>query len=237
MGPALMAAPNLNAARVPVVTVDGPSGTGKGTLCQRLAAGLGWNFLDSGVLYRLVGYLARKREVAWDDAHLLSAMALELPVEFRTNDAATEIWLEGERVTDLVRDELIGTAASRVAACPEVRAALLARQRAMRRAPGLVADGRDMGTVVFPDAELKIFLTASPRVRAERRYKQLKSKGIDVSLAPLLEDIRTRDERDAQRAVAPLKPAPDAEILDTTLLGIDEVETLVMRMMRSRGLV
>ena len=227
----------MNALLDPVVTVDGPSGTGKGTLCQRLAAEFGWHFLDSGVLYRLVGYLALQHQVAWENTQALSALASALPVEFRANAANTEIFLEGERVTDLVRDEAIGVAASRVAVCPEVRAALLERQRAMRQAPGLMADGRDMGTVVFPTAELKIFLTASPEIRAERRYKQLKGKGIDVNLAPLLEDIRTRDERDAQRAIAPLKPAPDAEILDTTQLGIAEVEDRVKCLMRTRGLV
>lgn len=225
------------AAVIPVIAIDGPSGTGKGTLCQRLATALGWHFLDSGVLYRLVGYLALKRGVGLDEAAALGRLAAALPVEFRATAGGAEIFLEGERVTERVREETISAAASRVAAWPEVRAALLARQRALRRAPGLVADGRDMGTVVFPDAALKIFLTASPEIRAERRYKQLKSKGIDVSLAPLLEDIRTRDERDAQRAVAPLKPAPDAEILDTTQLGIAEVEDLVKRMMRTRGLV
>jgi len=221
---------------VPVVAIDGPSGTGKGTLCQRLAAACGWHFLDSGVLYRLVGYLAVKRGISLDDAGALGSLAAALPVEFRADADGIAILLDGECVTDRVRDEAVGTAASRVAAWPAVRTALLARQRAMRRAPGLIADGRDMGTVVFPDAALKVFLTASPEIRAERRYNQLKGKGIDVSLAPLLEDIRTRDERDAQRAVAPLKPAPDAEILDTTQLGIAEVEDRVKRMMRARGL-
>lgn len=224
------------AASPPVITVDGPSGTGKGTLCLQLAAQLGWHFLDSGVLYRLVGFLARKRGLALDDAAGITPLAAGLPVEFRPHADELEILLEGEDVTEAVRNELIGDAASRVAAIPAVRDALLARQRAMRAAPGLVADGRDMGTVVFPDAPLKIFLTASAETRAERRYKQLKGKGNDVSLPALLEDIRARDERDATRAVAPLVPAPDAEILDTTLLGIAEVKDRVMHLVRERGL-
>ncbi|MBM4227359.1 MAG: (d)CMP kinase [Gammaproteobacteria bacterium] len=224
------------AAQPPVITVDGPSGTGKGTLCLRLAAQLGWHFLDSGVLYRLVGFLALKRGVVLDDAVALVPLAAALPVEFRPLADDLEIRLEHEDVTRAVRTEQIGDAASRVAACPPVREALLARQRAMRRAPGLVADGRDMGTVVFADAPLKIFLTASAETRAERRYKQLKGKGNDVSLTALLEDIRARDERDATRAIAPLVPAPDAEILDTTLLGIAEVTDRVMHLVRERGL-
>jgi len=224
------------AAQPPVITVDGPSGTGKGTLCLRLAAQLGWHFLDSGVLYRLVGFLALKRGVVLDDAVALVPLAAALPVEFRPLADDLEIRLEHEDVTRAVRTEQIGDAASRVAACPPVREALLARQRAMRRAPGLVADGRDMGTVVFADAPLKIFLTASAETRAERRYKQLKGKGNDVSLTALLEDIRARDERDATRAIAPLVPAPDAEILDTTLLGTAEVTDRVMHLVRERGL-
>lgn len=228
---------SADASTVPVVAIDGPSGTGKGTLSERLARAFGWHFLDSGVLYRLVGTLALKRGVSLDDAAALGKLAATLPVEFRTGPTGVGIYLEGECVTERVREEAISAAASQVAAWPAVRDALLARQRALRRPPGLVADGRDMGTVVFPDAPLKVFLTASPETRAERRYKQLKGKGIDVSLATLLEDIRTRDERDAQRAVAPLRPAPDAEILDTTQLGIAEVEELVKRLMRTRGLV
>lgn len=232
------------AAHPPVIAVDGPSGTGKGTLCLQLAAQLGWHFLDSGVLYRLVGFLALKHGVALDDSTGLVPLAANLPVEFRplAHEAASdpvdgmEIRLEGEDVTRAVRTEHIGDAASRVAACPPVRVALLARQRQMRQAPGLVADGRDMGTVVFPDAPLKIFLTATAETRAERRYKQLKGKGNDVSFPALLEDIRARDERDATRATAPLVPAPDAEILDTTLLGIAEVKDRVMHLVRRRGL-
>lgn len=224
-----------DAERVPVITVDGPSGTGKGTLCQRLAARLGWHLLDSGVLYRLVGLLAQARGVAWDDEAALAALAAALPVRFEAGDTP-RILLDGVDVSDRVRTEATGEAASRVATCPGVRAALLQRQRELRRPPGLVADGRDMGTVVFPDAQLKVYLTASPEVRAERRYKQLRGKGIGGSLATLLEDIRARDERDAQRAIAPLVPAPDAEILDTSHLGIDEVLTRVMQLVHARGL-
>ena len=223
--------------RVPVVTIDGPSGTGKGTLGLALARALGWGFLDSGALYRLVGLFALKQGVALDDAVALQALAASLPVEFRPDATGTAILLAGEVVTDAIRTEIIGDAASRVAAWPEVRAALLDRQRALRRAPGLIADGRDMGTVVFPDAPLKIFLTASPEARAERRYNQLKGKGNDVSLPALLEDIRARDERDAGRAIAPLVPATDAEILDTTQLGIDDVTNRVRQLIRMRRLV
>ena len=220
----------------PVITIDGPSGTGKGTLGLAVARELAWDFLDSGALYRLVGLLALKRGVGLDAPAALQALAASLPVEFRPDAAGTVILLEGEGVTAAIRNEVIGDAASRVAAWPEVRAALLDRQREMRRMPGLVADGRDMGTVVFPDAPLKIFLTASPAARAERRYKQLKGKGNDVSLPALLEDIRARDERDARRATAPLVPAPDAEILDTTQLGIDDVTDRVRQLIRARGL-
>lgn len=220
----------------PVIAVDGPSGTGKGTLCLRLAERLGWHFLDSGVLYRLVGFLALRRGLALDDEPALAHLAEVLPVEFRLAAGVLDLRVDGEAVTELIRSERIGDAASRVAAFPAVRSALLARQRALRRLPGLVADGRDMGTVVFPDATLKIFLTASPEARAERRYNQLKSKGNDVSLPALLEDILARDERDATRAVAPLIPAPEAEILDTTLLGIADVMDCAMRLVRERGL-
>ena len=217
----------------PVIAIDGPSGTGKGTLSANLARRLGWHFLDSGVLYRLVGLLAQQRGIALDDAAALGLLAADLPVEFRAGESTPEIYLEGRPVHDEVRNELAGAAASQVAIVPAVRQALLARQRAFRRAPGLVADGRDIGTVIFPDAGLKIFLTASPEVRAERRYKQLKDKGFDVNLARLLEDIRTRDERDAQRAIAPLQPASDAVTLDSTLLGIAEVEDRVMALARA----
>jgi len=221
---------------IPVVTVDGPSGTGKGTLSLHLAQSLGWHFLDSGALYRVLALHASRAGVALTDEAGVTALALRLPVSFAAGDGEPRVLLELEDVTAAIRTEEGGAAASVVAALPAVREALLARQRAFRQAPGLVADGRDMGTVVFPDAAFKLFLTASPEARAERRYKQLKGKGIDVNLAALLEDIRRRDQRDEQRAVAPLQPAPDAEILDTTNLGIPEVEDRVRRLLQLRGI-
>ncbi len=224
-------------AQVPVIAVDGPSGTGKGTICEWLARTLGWHLLDSGVLYRAVGWLAGRRGIAFDDAAALGTLAETLPITFHAGAGGIEVALDGVTVTAELRMEEAGMAASRVAVLPAVRGALLARQRALRRPPGLIADGRDMGTVVFPDAVLKIFLTASPEARAERRYKQLKGKGIDGSLAALLEDIRIRDERDAQRSLAPLKPALDAVILDTTQLGIDEVEARVSTLLHAHGLL
>ncbi len=221
---------------VPVVTVDGPSGTGKGTLSLHLAQTLGWHFLDSGALYRVLAHNAGASGVDLTDEAGVTALALALPVSFAAGDGEPRVLLNGQDVTGAIRTEEGGAAASVVAALPAVREALLARQRAFRRAPGLVADGRDMGTVVFPDAAFKLFLTASAEARAERRHKQLKGKGIDVNLAALLEDIRRRDQRDEQRAVAPLQPAPDAEILDTTDLGIPEVEDRVRRLLRDRGI-
>ncbi|HEB57970.1 MAG TPA: (d)CMP kinase [Gammaproteobacteria bacterium] len=211
---------------VPVITIDGPSGVGKGTIAQLLARELGWHMLDSGALYRLVALGAERRGLALDDEAALAAYAESLPVEFRTGEGATHglaIYLDGEEVSDAIRTETCGAGASQVAALPAVRAALLARQRAFRRPPGLVADGRDMGTTVFPDAPLKIFLTASAEERAQRRYKQLKEKGIDVSLAALLDEITERDTRDSQRAASPLVPADDALRIDTTSMTIEEV--------------
>lgn len=220
----------------PVIAIDGPSGTGKGTLAARLARALGWHLLDSGALYRLVGLHAAGRGLALEDEAGVAALAAALPAEFRAAGECLRIALEGRDVTDALRSEAAGAAASVVATLPAVRAALLDRQRAFRTPPGLVADGRDMGTTVFADAPLKIFLTASAEVRAQRRYKQLKDKGNDVNLAALLEDIRRRDERDEQRAVSPLKPAADAVILDTTELGIVEVEARVQQLIRERHL-
>ncbi|WP_312448424.1 (d)CMP kinase [Stutzerimonas nitrititolerans] len=211
--------------QIPVITIDGPSGSGKGTVAALLAGKLGWKFLDSGALYRLLAFAARNHGVDLTNEEALKVLAAHLDVQF---DAAVSghgmrIVLEGEDVTEAIRNEVVGAGASQVAALPVVREALLQRQKAFREAPGLVADGRDMGTVVFPDATLKIFLTASAEERARRRYLQLKAKGDDVNLASLLDEIRARDERDTQRAVAPLKPADDAIQLDSTALSIEQV--------------
>jgi cytidylate kinase len=202
-----------------VVAVDGPGGSGKGTLAARLAERLGWHYLDSGALYRLVAAVAIERTVDLDDGAALGALASGLVIDFEGGG----IRADGRDYTDRIREDEVSTAASRVAAHPDVRAAVLALQHGMRRPPGLVADGRDMGTEVFPDAFLKIFLDASPEVRAERRHKQLKNKGLSVSFRALLATILERDERDRGRAASPLVPASDALILDSTTLTIDEV--------------
>lgn len=210
--------------REPVITVDGASGTGKGTVSQLLAKHLGWKFLDSGALYRVLSLAAKKHGVALDNEAALHVLAEHLDVQFQARDSESpHIILEGEDVTSVIRTEEIGNAASIIAALPAVRAALLSRQRAFRESPGLVADGRDMGTVVFPDADLKIFLTASPEERALRRYNQLKEHGISVTLGDLIEELRVRDRRDKERTVAPLKPADDAVCIDTDRLTIDQV--------------
>ena len=210
--------------RPPVVTVDGPSGVGKGTLCQWLAVRLGWRLLDSGALYRLTALAALRRNLPLEDEIRVAAVAAGLDVEFTPGvDGAMRTILEGGEVGDAIRGESCGNAASRVAALPAVRAALMQRQRDFRQFPGLIADGRDMGTVVFPDAELKLFLTASAEERAHRRYKQLNEKGMNANLKNLAAEIAERDTRDRQRAVAPLRPAADAEMLDTTRLSIAEV--------------
>ena len=210
---------------IPVITIDGPSGSGKGTVAALLAGKLGWNFLDSGALYRLLAFAARNHGVDLTNEEALKALAAHLDVQFGAAEKGhgMRIVLEGEDVTEAIRNEVVGAGASQVAALPVVRDALLQRQKAFREAPGLVADGRDMGTVVFPDATLKIFLTASAEERARRRFLQLKAKGDDVNLASLLDEIRARDERDTQRAVAPLKPADDAIQLDSTALTIEQV--------------
>jgi cytidylate kinase len=213
----------MAALDVPVITVDGPGGSGKGTITTRLADYLGWHFLDSGALYRLTALAVMKRRLPLDDAKTLGEVAGNLDIRFETRGGVVVSWLEGEDVSDRLRQEDTGVMASRVAAIPEVRAALTLRQRRFRQAPGLVADGRDMGTVIFPDAKLKIFLTASAEIRAERRYKQLKEKGESVNLTRLFKEIKARDLRDQSRSVAPLRPAEDAVIIDSTDLSIDEV--------------
>jgi cytidylate kinase len=204
---------------VPVIAIDGPSASGKGTVAKLVAARLGYHYLDSGALYRLLALAAQRDRVQLTDEAGLAELAERIEIRFE----GEQIWMDGELVGDELRGEQCAAAASKVAALHRVRAALLAKQHAFRRAPGLVADGRDMGSVVFPDAVLKIFLTASAEARADRRYKQLKEKGIGANIAALLLDIRMRDERDTQRSASPLQQAPGASLLDTTALSIDEV--------------
>ncbi len=214
----------------PVITIDGPSGSGKGTVGRAVAERLGWHFLDSGALYRVLGLAALKRGLDLGDEAALAELARGLDVRFE----GARVILEGEDVSEAIRSEAAGAAASRVAALPSVREALLARQRAFRRPPGLVADGRDMGTVVFPDAPLKVFLEASPEERARRRFEQLKAQGLDVNLARILTDIRERDRRDRERPVAPLKPAPDAVVIDSTERDPESVVQEILRLAAQR---
>jgi len=225
-------------AQAPVIAIDGPSGSGKGTIAGLLAKRLGWSLLDSGALYRLLAFAARNHGVDLTNEEALKVLAAHLDVQFvaATAGQPQRIILEGEEVTDVIRNEQVGAGASQVAALPAVREALLQRQRAFLEAPGLVADGRDMGTVVFPEAPLKIFLTASAEERARRRYLQLKAMGDDVSLSSLLDEIRARDERDTQRAVAPLKPASDAIQLDSTELSIEQVLERILSEVADRDL-
>jgi cytidylate kinase len=220
---------------VPVVAIDGPSGSGKGTISQWLAGKLDWHLLDSGALYRLVALAGQKAGADLNATAAMTAIAEQLDIAFRLvpGEEGVSTFLQGEDVSLMLRTEECGRAASVVAAIPAVRTALLHRQRAFRRAPGLVADGRDMGTVVFPDAEVKIFLTASAEERAQRRYKQLNKKGIGANLTDLLRDIVDRDQRDRERAVSPLKPAEDALMLDTTGMSVDEVCKRVYAAVRS----
>lgn len=225
-------------SQAPIITIDGPSGSGKGTVAGLLARQLGWNLLDSGALYRLLAFAARNHGVDLTNEEALKVLAAHLDVQFLSGaEGGTQsIVLEGEDVTQAIRNEQVGAGASQVAALPAVRDALLQRQRAFHEPPGLVADGRDMGTVVFPSAPLKVFLTASADERARRRYQQLKAKGEDVNLASLLEEIRQRDERDSQRAVAPLVAAQDAIQLDSTTLSIEQVMERILGEVTQRGL-
>lgn len=216
---------------VPVIAIDGPSASGKGSVAQRVAAQLGFHYLDSGALYRLLALAATKRGMALDEEGALGKLAAQVDIRFDGG----EIFLDGNIVTEDIRTEACGIGASKIAALPAVRAALLDLQRAFRKAPGLVADGRDMGSVVFPDAATKIFLTASAEIRAERRVKQLMEKGMGDSISPLqiLQDIRSRDERDSARSVAPLQQCADASLLDTSALSIDAAVAAVVERYRA----
>ena len=224
------------AETVPVIAIDGPVGSGKGSVSHRVASALGFRLLDSGALYRVLALAARIRGTSLDGGPALARLAESLDVEFAPGDAANPVHtlLDGVDATGDIRTERCGNDASCISGLPEVRNALLARQHGFRRPPGLVADGRDMGSVVFPDACAKVFLTATPRARAERRHKQLMAKGIDVSVTRLSREMAERDRRDRERAVAPLKPAGDAVVVDTTGLDIDTVVARVLEIARSR---
>jgi cytidylate kinase len=213
---------------LPVIAIDGPSASGKGTIAKRVAEALGFHYLESGALYRLIALISLRDGVL--DERALAKAARAMQVEF----AKDEVFMNKQDVTDAMRTEASSMRASEVAKLPGVRSALLDRQRAFRQPPGLVADGRDMGTVVFPDAALKVFLTASPEVRAERRYKQLIEKGMDANLRALSRDLKERDARDANRAVAPLVPAADSQVLDSTALSIEEVVGRILELHRER---
>jgi len=219
---------------IPIVTIDGPSGAGKGTVAQRLADRLGWGFMDSGVFYRALALVALDRHLDLDDEDALGARAGHLDVQFVKQADAYQVQVEGKRVGVELRTERCGLVASRVAAMPKVREALLACQRSFRQAPGLVADGRDMGTVVFPDARCKVFLTASPEERARRRYQQLLDQGETVRLAGLLREIEARDQRDRNRRASPLVPAADATIIDSTGQGIEAAFGAVLAIVSRR---
>ena len=220
---------------IPVLTIDGPSGSGKGTISARVADALGWHLLDSGALYRAVGFAASLAGLDLSDAEAVTRCAETTKISFRDpkDGGETRVIVNGVDATIEIRTETCGAAASAIAAIPSVRTALFDKQRSFRKAPGLVADGRDMGTVIFADAGHKVFLTASAEERAKRRYKQLKEKGLSVTLATLLREIEARDVRDAERAVAPLKPATDAVLIDSTGMSIDAVVAKVLELVRS----
>lgn len=209
---------------ISVIAIDGPSASGKGTVAARVAQALGFHYLDSGAIYRVTAYAAQQRGVALDDEGGLAQLAAGLDLRFD----GVEVWLDGLAVGDAIRTEEAGRAASRIAALPALRGALLQLQRGFRKAPGLVTDGRDMGSVVFPDADLKVFLTASAEVRADRRYKQLIEKGFDANLSALLQDLQERDARDAARTAAPLQQTADAQLLETSNMGIDDAVNKVL---------
>ncbi|MFL9609085.1 (d)CMP kinase [Methylobacillus sp. Pita2] len=215
---------DIPTSAVPVIAIDGPSASGKGTVAQRVAQTLGYHYLDSGAIYRIAALAALRRGISWQNEAALADMAAGLDIRF----SAGEIYLDGETITEAVRTEQISRGASEVAVHPSLRRALLDLQQSFRKAPGLVADGRDMATVVFPDAQTKIFLTASAEVRAERRYKQLIEKGIHANLAEILQDLQTRDARDSQRAVAPLQKSENARLLETSDLSIDQAVDAIL---------
>ncbi|RDH83920.1 MAG: (d)CMP kinase [endosymbiont of Galathealinum brachiosum] len=224
----------MTSKTIPVITIDGPSGAGKGTIAQNVATALSFHILDSGSLYRLTALASQDDEIDLSDESAIAELALNLPVEFIPTDTGLQILLRDEDVTEAIRKEEIGMRASKIAALPKVRKSLLERQRSFSEEPGLVADGRDMGTTVFSDAPVKIFMTASAEERAERRYKQLKEKGINANIAALVKDLKSRDEQDANRAVSPLKPAEDAILLDTTEMSIEEVTQKVLDLAKQR---
>lgn len=219
---------------IPVITIDGPGGTGKGSLSLRLKRTLGWFMLDSGALYRALAFSVSERDVSSQDEKGLLEVARSINVEFLDDGLQSSVLLNGQDISNLIRTEDIGTLASKLAASASIRAVLLQKQRDFLKSPGLVADGRDMGTTVFPDAALKIFLTASIEERSLRRLKQLKEKGITARLARLSQEIAERDDRDSKREESPMRPAKDAEILDTTGLGLDEVVSLAEKLIETR---
>jgi len=218
----------------PVITLDGPSGAGKGTIAQQVASALGFHILDSGSLYRLTALASQNDGIDLADEAAIADIAAKLDVVFKPTEKGLQILLRGDDASEAIREEKIGMRASKVAAIPAVRDALLQRQRDFSELPGLVADGRDMGTTVFPDAVLKVFMTASAEERAERRVKQLKEKGINANIAALVADLKARDEQDANRAVSPLKPAEDAIFLDTTSMSIQQVTQKVLDLAKQR---
>jgi len=218
-------------AFIPVLTIDGPSGSGKGTVSQCVAQKLGWHYLDSGALYRALAVMAQHNDVDSSDVAALVHCVNTMYVRFFPEQGGVRIWLNEQDITDELRLESTGARASSIAAIREVRSALLEGQRRFRQRPGLVADGRDMGTVIFPDAQFKVFLTASAEERAQRRYKQLNEQGVCIKLADLVRQISARDQRDMQRATAPLKPADDAHVIDTTAMAIDEVISRVLALL------